>query len=130
MNRQLLTATLLVTLGACSSTPEVSGADQAIEDYVLVGELEEVKHIRTRNRDSYTRLTDHYVVYDSRDGEYLLYFAHPCREMRDPTRVTPDVRNEDRIRSGFDTLRGCRIDGMYALTDAQAVEIRDMNDGR
>jgi hypothetical protein len=130
MMRQTLAAFLLVTVGACSATPEVSEADQAIEDYLVVGELEEVKQIRTRDRDSYTRLTDHYVVYDSRDGEYLLYFAHPCREMRDSTRVTPDVRSENRIRTGFDTLRGCRIDGMYALTDAQAAEIRDMNDRR
>ena len=69
-------------------------------------------------------------MYDSRDGEYLLYFALPCRELNDPTRVTPDVRNENRIRSCFDTLRGCRIDGMYALTDAQAAEIRSLSDGR
>ena len=126
----LLAASLLVSVGACSSTPEVSQADQAIDDYVTVGELEEVKHIRTRDRDSHTRLTDHYVIYNSRDGEYLLYFGIPCREMRDSTRVTPDVRNENRIRAGFDTLRGCRIDGMYALTDAQAAEIRTMDDGR
>lgn len=130
MMKQLLAAILLVTVGACSSTPEPSRADEAIDDYVAVGELEEVKHIRTRDRDSYTRLTDHYVIYDSRDGEYLLYFAHPCRELRDPTRVTPDVRSENRIRSGFDTLRGCRIDGMYVMTDAQAAEIRAMDDGR
>ena len=126
----LLAASLLVSLGACSSTPEVSRADQAIDDYVAVGELEAVRHIRTRDRDSHARLTDHYVIYDSRDGEYLLYFGLPCRELRDPTRITPDLRNESRIRVGFDTLRGCRIDGMYALNDAQAAEIRNLGDGR
>ena len=125
-----LAATLLMVLVGCSATPEVSDSDQAIDDYVKVGELEAVKSIRTRDRDGYTRLTDHYVVYRSRDGDYLLYFGLPCRELRDMTRVTPDNRNENRIRSGFDTLRGCRIDGMYAMTEAQAAEIRAMASGR
>ena len=117
-------------LVACGHTPEVSQYDQGIDDYVKVGELEALKDIRTRDSDSYTRLTDHYVIYKARDGEYLLYFGYPCRELRDFSRVTPDQRRDNRLRTGFDTLRGCRIDGIYAMTDAQAEEIGNMGDGR
>lgn len=130
MKRTLLAAILPALAVACSGTPEISDADQAIGDYVAVGELEEVDSIRTRDRDSFSRLTDNYVVYKSRDGEYLVYFVRPCRELRDPTRVTPDIRKDNRIRKGFDSLRGCRIDEIYAMTDAQAEEIRNMSDGR
>ena len=117
-------------LAACASTPEVSEYDQAIDDYVKVGELEPVKSVRYRDRDSYTRLTDHYVIYKTRDGDYLFYFGIPCRELRDLSRVTPDQRRDSHLRSGFDTLRGCRIDGIYAMTEAQAEEIGNMGDGR
>ena len=117
-------------LAACATTEEVSQYDQAIDDYVTVGELEAVKSIRTQNRDSYTRLTDHYVIYKTRDGDYLFYFGTPCRELRDMSRVTPDQRRDNRLRTGFDTLRGCRIDGIYAMTEAQAEEIGNMGDGR
>ena len=117
-------------LAACATTEEPSQYDQAIDDYVAVGQLEPVKSIRTQDRDSYTRLTDHYVTYETRDGEYLFYFGRPCRELRDMSRVTPDQRRDSRIRTGFDTLRGCRIDGIYAMTEAQAEEIGNMGDGR
>ena len=115
---------------ACSATPEISEYDQTIGDYVSVGELEPVKDIRTENRDRYTRLTDRYVIYTTRSGDYLLYFDRPCRELNDLSQITPDQRRDDRLRAGFDTLRGCRIHAMYAMTEAQAEEISIMGDGR
>ncbi len=44
--------------------------------------------------------------------------------MSDNTRVTPDFRYDHNVmRRGTDTLRGCRIDKIYRLTEAQALEI-------
>ena len=54
----------------------------------------------------------------------LLEFTRNCRELTDNTRVTPDRRYDHNvIRRGIDTLRGCRIDKMYPLSEAQAQEI-------
>ena len=119
-----------LALAACAAPQEVSRHDQAIDDYVAVGPLEAVDSIRTRDRDSFTRLTDHYAIYETRDGDYLLYFGRVCRELRDLGQITPDQRRDNRLRTGFDTLRGCRIDGIYAMTEAQAEEIGNMGDGR
>jgi hypothetical protein len=44
--------------------------------------------------------------------------------MFDNTRITADRRYDQYImRAGVDTLRGCRIDKMYPLTEAQVQEI-------
>ena len=64
------------------------------------------------------------VHYFGRDGRFLLEFGYPCREMFDNTTITPDRRNDRQfMRRGVDTLRGCRIDKIYPLTEAQAQEI-------
>ena len=115
---------LAVLLAGCADMPEINEADQAISDYVAVGELESLDSIRTRERDAWAGITDYYVIYTTRDGDYLFEFTRPCRELRDPTQVTPDTRHENRIRARFDTLRGCRIHRIYALSEAQAAEIR------
>lgn len=63
-------------------------------------------------------------MYDGRDGRFLLEFTRVCREMYDNTTITPDRRYDHNVmRRGIDTLRGCRIDKMYSLTEAQALEI-------
>ena len=64
------------------------------------------------------------MLYKGRDGRYLLEFSRKCHELTDNTRITPDRRYDHNVmRRGIDTLRGCRIDKMYPLTEAQALEI-------
>lgn len=117
-------AVWVVLLAACAGTPEVHPATQAIRDYVEVGELQEADRIRTRAQDTWTPVTEYFVLYRARDGRYLLEFSQRCREMFDNTRITPDRRHDhNQMSRGFDTLRGCRIDKIYPLTDAQAQEI-------
>jgi hypothetical protein len=122
--RGAILAVWLVLLAACAGTPEIHPATQAIRDYVEVGELQEADRIRTRAQDAWTPVTEYFVLYKARDGRYLLEFSQRCREMFDNTRVTPDRRTDhNHISRGFDTLRGCRIDKIYPLTEAQAQEI-------
>jgi hypothetical protein len=114
----------LALLAACAGTPEVPSDVQAVRDYVDVGELEQTDRIRTHGSDKWSPLTDYYALYKSRDGRYLLEFNRICRELTDNTRITPDRRYDHNVmRRGIDTLRGCRIDRMYPLTEAQALEI-------
>ena len=114
----------MALVAACAGTPEVPADTQAVSDYVAVGELREVDRVRTHGSDTWTPVTPRYAMYRGRDGYFLLAFTRPCREMTDNTTITPDRRYDyNAMRRGIDTLRGCRIDRMYPLTEAQALEI-------
>lgn len=122
--RAILPVAVLI-LSGCAETP-VDPKEQAIEDYVEVGELEATDKLRMGNQDSWIAVTDRYVIYRARDGEYLLKFFRRCYELRDNSFITADERFDNYIRSKTDTLRGCRIEAIYPLTKAQADEIRDL----
>lgn len=123
--RAIRFAALLSLLAACAGTKEMPADTQAIYDYIEVGELAEVDRVRTHSNDGWAPLTSHFVIYTGRDGQFLLEFSRNCHEMYDNTRIVPDRRYDHNVmRRRMDTLRGCRIDGMYPLTDAQADEIR------
>ncbi len=117
-------AVSLLLVAACAGTPEIPPEVQAVRDYVDVTELEQADRIRTHGSDQWSPATHHFALYKSRDGWYLLEFSRNCRELTDNTRVIPDRRYDHNVmRRGIDTLRGCRIDRMYPLTEAQALEI-------
>ena len=117
-------AAALALVAGCAGTPETPEDTQAVRDYVEVGELAQTDRIRTYSSDSWRPLTLHFALYTARDGAFLLEFARRCREMYDNTLITPDRRRDHNlIRRGHDTLRGCRIDRMYPLTEAQSEEI-------
>ena len=117
-------------VAGCAGTPETPAERQAVRDYVEVGELEQADKIRTHGSDKWLPASDYYALYKSRDGWYLLEFTRICREMTDNTRITPDRRYDHNVmRRGIDTLRGCRIDKMYPLTEAQAQEVEALVQG-
>jgi hypothetical protein len=117
-------AVSLALAAACAGTPEMPPETQAIRDYIEVGELREVDRVRTHGSDKWAPATLYFAVYSGRDGRFLLAFARMCREMVDNTSITADRRYDHNVmRQGIDTLRGCRIDKIYPLTDAQAQEI-------
>jgi hypothetical protein len=127
----------LISIAGCSSSSEidvekrrVSVETQTVQDYVEVGELESVQHIRVYNHDSWSYLTDHFIIYKARDGEYLVEFRRRCRELRDNMVITGDHRyDHNRLRVNEDTIRGCRIGTIYPLTEAQATELRNLGTG-
>jgi hypothetical protein len=127
-NRKLNAATLpalFALLAACAAVPETPPDTQAIRDYVEVTELRQVDQLRTSlGRDEWEPMTRRFVIYTGRDGHFLLEFSNPCREMFDNSTITADRRYDRYVmRQGIDTLRGCRIDKIYPLTEAQAQEI-------
>ena len=47
----------------------------------------------------------------------------------DNTRITPDKRwDSNKIRARFDTIRGCRIGSVYALTEAELAELESIGE--
>ena len=124
--KNAILVSIALFVAACAGTPEVNEVDQAIGDYVAVGELESVDSVRIGDRDSHKRITDTYAMYTARDGTFLFEFSSPCRELRDNWQVKADIRRDNRLRAGSDTLRGCRVHRIYALNEAQLAEIRTL----
>ena len=119
----------MIAVVACSSTRPVAGDTQALRDYAEVGELEEAEYIRTSGQDSWTYLSDYFVIFESRNKEYLVEFRRPCRELHDNRIIKADHRHDPhRMRVNEDTLRGCRIGKIYPLTKGQAIEVRNLGD--
>lgn len=122
---------IAVALAACAGQPseEVLAKDQAVRDFIAVRQLAETDKIRVADRDGWTEITARYLIYYSRRDAYLFEFFRPCYELQDNTRIVADVRNEpNMIRSRFDTLRGCRIDRIYPLTEAEVAELKDIGE--
>ena len=108
---------------ATQKDPKVS---VAVEDFIAVAQLEELDKIRTRNDYSWEYLSERFIIVKTRDGEYLLRFVRRCRELKEVP-VQPDLRWEPNLlRSRFDTIRGCRIDKLYAIEPGQADELRQL----
>jgi len=114
-----LMATLLI---ACASQPDTRVND-AVDDFIVVSELKEQDTVRMREQFHHTNLSEHYIILRTRKEKYLVKFQRRCRELNE-REVKPDVRFErNTLRAGFDTIRGCRIDRMYAIDESQAQEL-------
>ena len=123
--------TIVVTLAGCAGQPseEALARDQAVSDFIAVRGLQETDRIRVSDNDGWSEITISYIVYRSRRNAYLFEFYRPCYELRDNTRIVADFRSEPNvIRARFDTLRGCRIDRIYPLTEAEAAELADIGE--
>jgi hypothetical protein len=117
-----LTALMGALLVACAAQTGPTVSD-AVADFIVVSELQEMDTVKTRGQFSYKHLSDRYVILKTRRENYLIHFNRRCRELNKPY-VTPDVRfDSSTLRAGIDTIRGCRIDKMFAIDDAQAEEL-------
>lgn len=125
MNRLLVPAAALLLAACATPPPNIDKA--AVEDFIMVANLEAADKIRTDTHDRFKHLNHWYVVYKARHDSYLIQFARRCAEL-DTNRITADRRWDETIRPGQDTLRGCRIEKAYLITDEQAEELRRLSD--
>ncbi len=72
----LMTALLL----GCAGQPGASATD-AVDDFIVVSELEALDVVRFRDQFNYRVITDEYVVLTSRKDYYLARFQRRCREL-------------------------------------------------
>ncbi len=117
---------MAVLLTACAGTRVEQ--DTAIRDFITVSSLAEADRIETTSRDRHELLSDRFLVYKTRRGNYLVEFNRPCTEIRD-WRVSPDIRWDPRfIRPRADTLYGCQIERIYALSEDQYLELANLGE--
>jgi hypothetical protein len=123
-----------VVLMACAAKDEkaeqsTQDVAQAVRDFIEVRELEEVSRIRTGNRDGWTSIEERFLIYEGRNDTYLVEFYRRCYELRDNTHIVADERwDASAIYARSDTIRGCQIGKIYALTEAEAEELRHLGE--
>ena len=128
----------LVTLAACAallvlqacSTPKTRVETEAVRDYIVASELQETDAIRhrTMNSPSHRPISERFAIVETRDKHYLVEFRKRCYELYDSSRITPDIRREGNTIRRFDTIRGCSINEIYAIDEAQAMELEQLGD--
>ena len=71
-----------------------------------------------------------YVIVEARRDYYLVELYGRCRElMTEYADIQPDIRPEAKaIRTGEDTIRGCRIKAMYEIDKVQAMELNEIGE--
>ncbi len=120
-----------VLLSACAAQDGVQRQEehQAVRDFIAVRDLEELKKMRTALRDSWTSIDDRFIIYRGPRGQYLVEFDRRCHELSDGSRIVPDERRErNTVRARTETIRGCRIKTIYALTEAEADELENIGE--
>lgn len=123
INMMRLTTVISAALLFGCATQTGSTKSEAIADFIIVTELEPLDVVRLRQQFNYEQLTEDYVVLTTRDDYYLVEFRRRCRELNQ-NEITPDLRHDrNRLRAGIDTIRGCRIERMFAIDKGQAEEL-------
>lgn len=117
-----------LTLGACASDPlYVAPAQQTIEDYVVASQLQDVDLIRKTDRDSWQYVNDRFIIYRGRPSDYLIEFRHSCEGLNDNGRLPPvDLIHDHRNLRATDTIRGCIVEKIYAISSSQRRELRQL----
>ncbi|MDH3612830.1 MAG: DUF6491 family protein [Gammaproteobacteria bacterium] len=126
----MIAATLLA---ACAAQDEkdqsTQDAVQAVRDFIEVRDLEELDKMPSASSDGWEAIDNQFLIYRGRRDAYLVEFTRRCFELDDNTRIVADRRwDANVIRARFDTIRGCRIHKIYALTEAETVELENIGE--
>jgi len=127
----VLVVTLLVACAGQDPAVEQSRQDavQAVRDFIDVRGLEELTELRSSTSDTWEPIEEHFLIYKGRRATYLVEFAHQCRELNDNTRIVADERwSANTVRARFDTIRGCRIGRIFALTEEEVAELENIGE--
>jgi len=132
--RVVIAAGAALVLAACgSSGHRVMPGKQvdAVRDFVVVNELPEVDQIRNFDQVKYLYVNDYFVVFPTKSDPYLIEFQGRCDELRQRywTSDMIDIRvTANSLHADYDTLRGCKIDKIYELSEPQLNELRHLGD--
>ena len=127
----ILAAAFLTACATQEPTEENSTQDvaQAVRDFIDVRELEEVNRLSTSQSDHWEQLDLNFLLYKSRRQTYLVEFTRRCWELDDNRRIVADERRSgSHIYARFETIRGCRIRRLFALTEHEVAELENIGE--
>jgi hypothetical protein len=128
--KQLSIVTAATLVASCAAHTPTSEPD-AIRDLIAVAGLYEVRGFRVKDQLHYDYVNDWYVTVSERRQDYLVGFRSPCRALknRSHSSYTVDYRfDAHSFRAKHDTIRGCRVDKIYEVSDVQLLEIRRLRE--
>lgn len=114
---------------ACASSkprPPPGRYVESVRDFVAVNELPEVDLIRHQQQTKYFYVNEYFVVMPAGRDHYLIEFRGRCDALkrREWTSDMIDIRVSARVlHADHDTLRGCAIDRIFELSEAQLHEL-------
>ena len=133
--RNYIAVVTLLLLTACTNsggTVTAPGKElEAVRDFVVAVELEEVNMIRRSDQLKYLYVNDYFIILQTRRGDYLVEMKGRCAvlQSRKWSSDMIDIRTSTRmLYADFDTIRGCAIDTIYILPEAQLEELRVLGD--
>jgi len=127
----LIATALLAACAAQDPAEEQSTLDkaQAVRDFIEVRQLQDVSRLSTSQIDHWRQLDQYFVLYEGRRQSHLVEFVRRCWELDDNSRIVPDVRRGGSfIYARSDTIRGCRIKKIYALTEDDVAELDNIGE--
>ena len=86
--------------------------------YIEANQLEPLSHLRYQDPFKYSYHNDRFVTIETNAGPFLVEMRHACPDLgsRDVYSDMADIRaNNNMLRIGIDTIRGCRIENIYKL---------------
>ena len=110
---------------ACAAVD--SRQEGALRDFIEVGELQEQDKVRTNNRDQWDVVNENFVIYKTRQQNYLFEFGSACYNLVEHNVVADKRWESHAIRARFDTFCGCRISKIYSLGEGQAAELIELS---
>jgi len=119
---------VVLVLGACASDRVYNvPAEETVTDYVVANQLIEVNEIRKTDRDSWQYVNDRYLIYRGRPNDYLVELKHTCESLDDNSILPPtDLIHDHRYLRTTDTFRGCIVERIYAISNNQRIELRNL----
>jgi hypothetical protein len=129
----------LLTAAACASDPDANTdpdplheeIDPSVQEtlvYLDTVKPPEVQSVRFREPLRYDVVNVRFVYMDVSSGRYLIQMARDCKPLKNNEIYTDmaDRRSmRGRIRSGIDTIRGCRIESIYELPEPEETRADD-----
>ncbi|MDX1517779.1 MAG: DUF6491 family protein [Woeseiaceae bacterium] len=123
-------ALALVVLAGCGTLMNEQEIE-AVRDFVVTNELQEVDEIRLYEQLHYNYVNDYFVTIPTRRGDYLAEFNTRCRALSSQE-FTPEMVDRrystHLLRARFDTIRGCHIGKIYKISREQREELRNLGD--
>lgn len=121
----------LALLAGCGSAPPVAPNVEAIRDFIAVSGFERTDEMRVGRRFNYSYVNDYFVSASEGNRFYLIEFRTRCmnlrRQISSPAMVD-HRRDASHIRASWDTIRGCPIEKIFEISEAELAEAHAIDD--
>lgn len=118
-----------VLVAGCSATPAAPDND-AVRDFIEVAGFERTDQMRAIGRFNYSYVNDYFVSVSTGSRHYLIEFRSRCMNLRRnalSVSMVDQRRDPTYLRASWDTIRGCPIEKIYSISEADLNEAKALH---